>query len=296
MKNEGFVERLIQASIASVSFLGAIFWTGGKWQIFLSVFGLMVATFAIIGFCPLYKIFKINISAKRMLLSKKQRIIIFIYASVFLLAGSWASIFFSKKFFVEDFNKMNKDYKQALYETGQEKNIEAEENYGKLVLSYGDFESKYQAYQPFALKKDSDFKNDLKKINIIIQNAGDYIASGKLKDAHLELEKVRPITQDIFKRNGFSMLAISLVDFHDSMEKVLDASNAKDGAGVIKAYEEADTKLSAVEQEANDSEIQNIRKNLDTMLELAKSGNVEKMPDQAAILKSSFVKVYLVRG
>lgn len=296
MKNEGLVERLIQTSIASASILGAMFWTGGKWQIFLFVFGLMVTTFAIIGFCPLYKIFKINISSQRIFLSKKQKIIIIAYAAILLLAGSWASIFFSKKFFVEDFNRMNVSYKQTLFETGQEKEKESRDNYAKLIVAYAQFENKYQSYKPFTLKGDIKFEKDLNNIDLIIQKAGMDINESKLKEAHLELEKVRPITQDIFKRNGFSMLSIALVDFHDAMEKVLDGANDKDAQVVIETYDEANIKLEAVEQEANDQEIQAIRKNLDEVLRLAKNGELEKMPAQGAALKSSFVKVYLVRG
>ncbi|EKD58350.1 MAG: hypothetical protein ACD_56C00146G0009 [uncultured bacterium] len=296
MKNEGFIERLIQTSIGVASFLGSIFWIGGRWQIFLFAFGLMVTTFAIIGFCPLYKIFKIKISSQRMLLSKKQKIIILVYACALLLAGSWASIFFSKKFFIEDFNRMNVSYKQTLFETGQEEEKESRDNYDKLVVSYAQFKNKYQSYEPFPLKGDDKFEKDLKDIDLIIQEAGENIRGNNLKGAHLELEKVRLITQDILKRNGFSMLSIALVDFHDAMEKVLEGANNKDAQAVIRTYEEADIKLKAVESEANDSEIQAIRKNLDEILKMAKNGELEKMSSQSATLKNSFVKVYIFRG
>jgi len=55
----------------------------------------------------------------------------------------------------------------------------------------------------------------------------DKIYTGELKQAHLDLEKVRPIFQDILKRNNFSLLAVYLVDFHDVMEKVIEAADAK---------------------------------------------------------------------
>lgn len=296
MKNEGIIERSIQITIAAVLFLGAFFWAGGISQVILFVMAVAIGIFAIIGFCPLYALIGKGASCSIEKLTKKRIAFLFIYALVLLVAGAYASIFFTKKIFVEDFNVMNKDYKQTLFETGQEKRRESIENYDKLVASYANFENKYLAYRPYALRSDASFNADLRKIEGIILGAKDGVYNGDLKVMHLEFEKVRPITQDILKRNGFSMLAITLVDFHDSMEKVLDGANAKDAAKVIATYGEADAKLSAVEQEANDGEIQAIRKNLDEILQLAKDGKSDQLPAKAGELKSSFVKVYLVRG
>ncbi len=92
------------------------------------------------------------------------------------------------------------------------------------------------------------------------------------------------------------MLAVYLVDFHDVMELVLDGANAKNSSEVISAYTLADSKLKAVEEVANDDEIQNIRQKLETVLSLAKSGNSEALPKAGGELKSAFVKVYLKRG
>lgn len=122
------------------------------------------------------------------------------------------------------------------------------------------------------------------------------VYTGNLKESHLDLEKVRPIFQDILKRNNFSLLAITLVDFHDVMEKVIESADTKNSTGVINAYVEANDKLKAVEVEANDTEIQAIRKNLEDIKTLAEQGLSEKLPEKSAELKSSFVKVYLKRG
>ena len=215
---------------------------------------------------------------------------------VVLIGGFYAASFFSKKFFVEDFNAMNKYYKQALFETGQGKRAEAIANYDLLVSSFVDFQQKYSEHQPFALRSDDQFKTDLEKVQTIVAGTKNDVYAGDLKDAHLALEKIRPITQEMFKRNGFSMLAVALVDFHDSMEKVIDGANAKKPTEVIAAYAEANDKLLAVENETNDAEIQAIRNNLEALLKLAQENNIEAMPAKAADLKSSFVKVYLVRG
>jgi hypothetical protein len=98
------------------------------------------------------------------------------------------------------------------------------------------------------------------------------------------------------KRNNFSLLAVSLVDFHDVMEWVIDAADKKDVPWVLAAYAIADEKLKTVELEANDSEIQAIRKSLEEVKSLAESGNLDALSPKAAELKSNFVKVYLKRG
>ena len=296
MKNEGIVERSIQITISMAALLGAFFWLSGVWQIVLFIMGAMIGIFAIIGFCPLYVLIGKGTSCSIEKLSKKRVASLFLYAVVLLVAGSYGSIFFTKKIFVEDFNLMNKNYKQTLFETGQEKRTESKENYDKLVKSYAIFENKYLAYHPYSLRSDASLNADFRKIENIILGAKEGVYTGDLKAMHLEFEKIRPITQEMFKRNGFSMLAITLVDFHDSMEKVLDKANAKDPNGVVIAYDEANSKLAAVEQEANDSEIQAIRKNLDDILQLARDGKSDQLPTKASELKSSFVKVYLVRG
>ena len=122
------------------------------------------------------------------------------------------------------------------------------------------------------------------------------VRTGDLHQAHLDLEKVRPVFQDMFKRNGFSLLAVALVDFHDAMELMLDAANARDEAKLVALYPQVSDKLAAVEAETNDAEIQAIRANLDGLLAMAKAARKDDLPRQADTLKSSFVKVYLKRG
>jgi type IV secretory pathway VirJ component len=97
-------------------------------------------------------------------------------------------------------------------------------------------------------------------------------------------------------RNGFSMLAVALVDFHDAMELALDAANAKNSSKVIELYLPISEKLKAIEADSNDAEIQSIRRHLDALLALANEAKNDQLPAQGEALKSSFVKVYLKRG
>ena len=191
---------------------------------------------------------------------------------------------------------MNNYYKQTLFNTWKEKRPESIVNYDSLVSEYAIFSEKYTKFHPYSLRSDSKLNNDLINISSLISSQKEAVYIGDLKKSHLDFEKVRPIFQDILKRNNFSLLAISLVDFHDVMEGVIDAADNKDIPALEKAYLVADEKLKAVEIEANDPEIQAIRKNLEEVRSLVIENKLENLSAKAADLKASFVKVYLKRG
>jgi hypothetical protein len=146
------------------------------------------------------------------------------------------------------------------------------------------------------LRSDSQLTADLEKVKGMMMAVKEAVKTGDLQQAHLDLEKVRPVFQEIFKRNGFSMLSVALVDFHDAMELILDAANAKDVGKTLGLYDPVSAKLQAIEAEANDLEIQTIRLQLDALNTLAKESKPNALPEQAERLKTSFVKVYLKRG
>ena len=252
---------------------------------------------AAVGFCPLYKMLGISTYRERIKpLGKVGVGVTVLIIAIMLLAGSYASDFFSRRFFLDDFNRMNNYYKQTLFTTGQQDREKAVENYEGLITEYTAFQAKYSAYHPYAIKGDSQFNADLEQVEGMISNVADTVQSGDLAQAHLVLEEVRPVFQEILKRNNLSMLAVALVDFHDTMELILDAANAKETSQVVVLYPEVSTKLQVVEAEVNDAEIQTIRQNLESLLASAKEGMSDELPAKAGELKSSFVKVYLKRG
>ncbi len=296
-KNESVVDRLIRMILASVFFILAFYWLYGVLQIILYILSLIMLATAISGFCALYKIFNINtIKEKNIPTSKIIPISLTILFFAILIVGSYFSNFFTKKLFIEDYNQMNQYYKQTLFYTGQDKRVEAIDNYNKLVIEYNIFKSKYTKYHPYAISRDKEFNNDLIKVSNLIIKLKDKVNTGDLKSAHLDLEQVRPIFQDILKRDGFSMLAISLVDFHDAMEKIIATADAEDSTGTVAVYGEVSDKLKAVEEVVNDYEIQAIRSKLDELLVLAQNNKSLELSAKAALLKSAFVKVYLKRG
>jgi hypothetical protein len=143
-----------------------------------------------------------------------------------LAGGSYASAFFSRKVFMEEFNAMNHFYKQTLFLTGKNEREKAQVQYQLLLPSYRAFQDKYSQYQPFALKGDQHLVTDLAQVAKVVTGVGVDLKTGDLQQVHLALEQVRPVFQDIFKRNGFSLLSVTLVDFHDTMEQVLAAAQA----------------------------------------------------------------------
>jgi hypothetical protein len=294
VKNVNSIDQFVRLLLGVVLLEAAFFWLAGLVQGLAYAAGVVLIATGALRFCPLYRILGIGRAAQ------KSGVVVQVMGALTLLAtlvgGSYASAFFTRKAFLEEFNAMNHFYKQTLFLTGKNERAQAIANYDQWVPAYGKFQTKYTTYQPFALRGDQQLAADLQKVAGMITSADSMVRTGDLHQAHLDLEKVRPVFQEIFKRNGFSMLSVALVDFHDAMELMLDAANAKDAAKAIALYPQVSEKLQAVEAETQDAEIQAIRKNLDALLALAKDGQNDKLPPQAEQLKSSFVKVYLQRG
>jgi hypothetical protein len=297
MQNLHPIDRFVRAVLAIALFELGYFWLAGSLQIGAYVVGAALLVTAALRFCPLYKILGLRTGGAN---TKTPGAIYWGLAVVVLLveivAGSYASNFVTRKLFLEDFNAMNDHYKQTLFLTGKNERAKAIEKYDLLIPAYANFQLKYSAYRPYALKNDGQLSSDLAAVQGMVAGVNDLVRTGDLHEAHLALEKVRPVFQDVFKRNGFSMLSVALVDFHDAMELMLDAATAKDADKLSALYPEVSGKLAAIEAEANDSEIQTIRKNLDGLLSLASAKALDGLPAAGDALKSSFVKVYLKRG
>ena len=296
-QNEGVIDRGVRLLISEFLILGAYFWVGGVLSIILYVVGIIALVTAVTGFCGLYKIIGVNTLPKEQKDTPNYIKVIFVLLFlVIFIGGSYTSNFFTKKIFLDDYSRMNNYYKQTLFYTGQDKRDEAISNYDKLVTEYAVFYKKYSTYHPYVFKSDTKFNSDLKEVSNTILSLKENVYGGDLKQTHTSFESVRPIFQDILKRNGFSMLAVSLVDFHDAMEKIITAADAKDTNQLLAVYPEVDLKLKEVEAIVNDEEIRAIRTKLEEVVSLAKEGKSDLLSAKAAEMKSSFVKVYLKRG
>jgi len=295
-QNEHLIDRLLRALLASLLFVGGYFWVGGVAQVIIYILALVLAFTAVSGFCGLYGL--LNVDTKSNFAKSGNLLAWSLVVLILAVLGAsiYASSFFTRKIFVEDFNAMNNNYKQTLFNTGQDKRAESIDNYEKLVISFAQFQEKYKKYKPVVIRSDKNFNTDLESIGNQIKSAKENIYSGDLKALHYELEPIRLAFQGILKRNNFSMLGMALSDFHDAMEVAVEAADVKNQKAVIEAYPENDTRLKLVEEMANDLEIKNIRASLEKLLQSAKDNKLEDLPKLGAELKSSFIKVYLKRG
>jgi hypothetical protein len=297
MQNLHPIDRFLRAVFAIALFEFGYFWLAGALQIGAYGVGVVLLATALLKFCPLYKVLGLRTGGAN---TKTPGAIFGALAVVVLLTeivvGSYASNFFTRKVFLEDFNAMNDHYKQTLFLTGKNERAKAVEKYDLLIPAYAMFQEKYSAYRPYVVKNDAQLSSDLVAVQGMLVGANDPVRTGDLHEAHLALEKVRPVFQDVFKRNGFSMLSVALVDFHDAMELMLDAATVKNTDTLTTLYPEVSDKLKAIEAEANDSEIQAIRANLDGLLNLANAKTLDALPAAGDALKASFIKVYLKRG
>jgi hypothetical protein len=298
MKNILPIDRFLRFILATGLFEAGYFWLSGTPQILAYGLGAVMLATGASSICPIYKV--LGVGARPAACSQKPSLWIRVFAILAILSaivgGSYGSNFLTRKLFLEDFNAMNHFYKQTLFLTGKDEREKANVNYEQWVPAFEKFQNKYSTYRPYTLRNDAQFSADLVQVKGMMLAVKEAVKKGDLQQAHLDLEKVRPVFQQLFKRNGFSMLSVALVDFHDTMELMLNAAHAKNVAQTLALYEQVNTKLQAIEVENNDPEIQTIRLELDTLNALAKENKADAMPAQSEKLKTSFVKVYLKRG
>lgn len=291
MKNVGRLDQFIRIAIGALLIVISFFWLAQPWMTAGYIAGAIMLVTAVFSFCPLYRLIQCKTNT-----ASSVGVIAWVGLALVVCGAAYASAWFTKKIFIEDFNQMNNHYKQTLFLTGKGERTSAIANYEKWVPAYANFQKKYASYRPYALRSDKQFNNDLSAVNTILRDVEALVRTGDLHQAHLDLEKVRPVFQELFKRNGFSMLSIALIDFHDAMELVLEAAERKDADKIAALYEDVSGKLKTVEEITNDAEIQAIRTNLDNLQKSALSGEKDSLSNKANVLKSSFVKVYLARG
>ncbi len=295
--NEGTIDRGVRVVLGIMFLLISNYWVGGLPKIVLLVLGIVMFITSVLGFCGLYTLIKFTTCKEDQCENSLLKTILLLALGLLLyVSGSYASITITKKKFMEDFGRVNGYYKQALFLTGQNKRDEAKEQYNLFVDTLGTLTIKYSSYKPYFISNDTNFNADLSNVISLSNTARDNVFTGDLATAHKQLEEVRPILQSILKRNGVSSLATALVDFHDIMEKLIEASDKKDADDVLRVYEEANLALKTVEAEDNSESIKAIRLKLEELKTLASNKELEKLSAKAQELKTSFVKVYLIKG
>lgn len=297
MKNTHPIDRWLRLALAIGLAQWAYFWltSAAQWPVY-AVAAILGGT-ALLQFCPVYRWLGVSTASRSSgEVGMAWKALGWAALLALLVGGSYGSAAFSRKLFLEEFNAMNHFYKQTLFLTGKNEREKANADYDRLMPAWLAFQSKYTKYRPYALRTDTQLSADLVSVQAMLSGVEPAVRSGDLHQAHLDLEKVRPAFQDMLKRNGFSLLSVALVDFHDNMEQMLDAAQARDVQKIIQLYPAVSDKLRQVEEQANDAEIQAIRQHLDALMAMAQADKRDGLSGQADKLKSSFVKVYLQRG
>ena len=297
MKNMRRLDRLARLTIGLLAVEAGLFWIGGAAQIAAYAVGAVLVGTAISGFCPVYRLLGSAVgTAPAAPVGSFARSVIPLLVVLILGGFAYVSQFATRKFFLEEFNAMNNEYKQTLFHTGKNDRAPALRNYEQLVARYSAFSTRYAGYRPWALREDTQFDTDLAQVAAIITAARADVTTGDLQKAHLGLEQARPLLQGMLKRNNFSLLAVALVDFHDPMELIVEAAERRDASKIGALYPQVSASLAVVEAQANDGDIQAIRRHLEDLRSLALAGKPEALSAKADQLKRSFAKVYLARG
>ena len=296
--NVGTLDRFVRVFIGVTLLNAGFFWLTGTAQIISYVIAAAALLTGLFAYCGLYKFCKTSTCSIGSAKKPSRKMIMFLIAFLIglLLIEAYASMFITRKKFLENFNAMNGYYKQTLFLTGQLKREEARAQYDLWADAYQKFTAQYSTYKPYALRRDAQFSNDLLHVQEILHASKDGVYSGDLAEIHKKLESVRPIFQELFKRNGFSMEAMALVDFHDLMETLISASDANNAQAVLTAYTPASDALKRVEEEDSSEDIQAIRTALEVLHTHATEGAIVKLSNDAAMLKKAFIKVYLLKG
>ena len=165
MNNVNALDRMLRALLGAIFLELAFFWLAGGWQIGAYLMGAVLIVTAAIRICPLYRLIGISTANSDAKAPGKAIVAIAVVLLIVVVAGgSYASMFFTRKLFLEDFNTMNNYYKQTLFLTGKNEREKAITNYTGLLPAYQRFQEKYSAYHPYVLKRDSQLNSDLVRV------------------------------------------------------------------------------------------------------------------------------------
>ncbi len=297
IKNIGLIDRFYRATFGIICLLAAFFWFGGLLGTFLYFLAFILLATSISGFCLVYYI--LNLSTYLRLqdesygYSKKVFSLILI---TLIILGTLGSYILTKRNFLNEFNEVNEDYKEVLISSVQANRDEAIGDYNKLSRDYTAFYEKYTSYHPYIIRGDKEFNKDLEKINFIIRDTAHKINYGNLTAGYTSLEAIRPLINNIRIRNKLQSDKVAFSDLYFSIELLAEASEAQDLQEITKAYTLANEKLKNIESFKNNSQIQLMRANLESINTLAKKNDLQKLPSRVSQLKSIYLQVYLGEG
>jgi hypothetical protein len=203
------------------------------------------------------------------------------------------------------FNGMNEAYKKVLFATGQNQTDSL-----SLMSDYQDawdnFYSNYKSDPISPYSSDVMWSSSMDGINVVVISSNSLVTKNMLRDAHLELEKVRQNWQEIFLRNKVTMLGFYLTEYHDLMEKAIEEANQDDFdalkttcASMKAAWQNVkETNVDFKDADLADynSKLNANSLNLEALCSTSEPTDIQRIKDAASKLKGLFVPLYLKFG
>lgn len=204
--NTGFNDRIMRFVLAITFFIIAFFWVSGVLEFLFYFLGIVFLITSFTGFCRIYKTFGISsCKNEKYTVNKSKKRLLVILILVGIVLGCYLSITLTNKIFLNDFEKFNSPYKQALFYSQQNNRDKAVDYYSVFKLNFNSFKNKYSNYRPYSIRSDKQFGYDIIKVTMVIGDVDKTIDSSNLTIANQQLKELDPVLNDIIRRNSFSL-------------------------------------------------------------------------------------------
>jgi hypothetical protein len=204
VKNLGTTDKLIRIFLAELCILIAFFWVGQAWQMVLYLIAVVMIIQAATGVCGMYNLIGWNTCEK--IKRKDKKLVTGTLALMIIVAGTggYASAVMTRNILIEEIKSIELPYNLTLSYIDLDQRNESISSYEQFNRSLEVFIKKYSDYRPLAIKFDDKFPQDMQNISSIVAASREDVYSGQFSIANGNLEKVRPILQNIKDRNGLN--------------------------------------------------------------------------------------------
>lgn len=168
----------------------------------LYLLALVMVFQVVTGVCGFYNLIGRNTCERVKRKDKRLMAFTAVLMVVVAIAGSYASAVMTKNILEGDIASIEGSYNLTLLSTEKGLRNESISHYKMLNASLGIFNEKYSDYEPFAVKLDEKFQEDMTSVSLIVKASRQDIFTGLLSDAHARLAVGMSSLQSIKKRDG----------------------------------------------------------------------------------------------
>ncbi|MDE2362976.1 MAG: hypothetical protein KGM42_09880, partial [Hyphomicrobiales bacterium] len=130
-------------------------------------------------------------------------------------------------------------YREALFATNKGDASASKARVDAFAAAWSGLTATWKSAPPPQYADDGKFAATLEDVRTAIDAARAEVANGRLREAHLGLEKIRDILGDLRKRNGVRSFSDEMNEYHEAMEKALGAYKTLDAAALPQLREDA---------------------------------------------------------